>query len=565
MDESLELWQAYLNNPTAPAGEEIIAFAAQEEKRLIKDISGRFELLKKNGTAKALFYNRYIETLRVYKTKEITEEEYKNDPLKKAYDDYAEAIPFRMTDLGITCVVQATAIPDYKSAVDKAIKLADKLITRIQKATAMNAEETAFIAVDLIPAICELGYIIYHSQESNEYRAFKQKTEAERKRISDKVQDPPTEADAAYIRQIKELNEAAERKWAEFESGFYKADKAQRITEQILNRIFPEQKPAIRRAIEKQQEPEGFFLLAQSHASNKLSKKLTERMTEPAQLDIYGNGSIIEKDFKLFVKGYNELTSGVSETAARLLDCLMITATRNGLKNTLVLLSIKEYLDMRGLKDEKEIRRQVKSDIEALERIRFEYKGTGKNQGAWLKVSISGGTVGQIKNGDIVFRFNQDFFESFKVGNDYLFMYFPREALSGSIKENPWKYWLGRKITEHKRMNIGKPNEDTISVKTLIDACPNYPTYEKVMQGTRAIGRRIIEPFERDLDALNPSISWEYQGLSESPKNYQDFINANVVIHWSAYPDTAGLNAGKKNRANKQRASKAKTPKKTGG
>jgi hypothetical protein len=128
--------------------------------------------------------------------------------------------------------------------------------------------------------------------------------------------------------------------------------------------------------------------LAQSHTSNKLSKKLTERIAEPAQFDIYGNGSTTEKDFRLFVKGYRELVNGVNETAARLLDSLMITATRNGLQNTLVTLPIKEYLDMRGLKDEKEIRRQVKNDIEALERISFEYKGTGKNKGAWLKVSL---------------------------------------------------------------------------------------------------------------------------------------------------------------------------------
>lgn len=276
INESLERWQAYLNNPTAPAEEAIIAFAAQEEKRLMKDISGRFKLLKENGTEKALFYNRYIETLRVYKTKEITEEEYKNNPLKKAYEDYAEAIPFRMTDLGSTCVIQATEnTPDYKRAVDKAIKRAEKLITKIQKETGMNAEEMAFIAVDLIPAICELGYIIYHSQESDEYRAFKQKTESERKRISDKVQDPPTEADAAYIRQIKELNEAAERKWAEFESSFYKADKARSITEQILNRIFPEQKLVITRAIAKR--PESETLDGYIHISNIFINKFVKQ------------------------------------------------------------------------------------------------------------------------------------------------------------------------------------------------------------------------------------------------------------------------------------------------
>lgn len=305
---------------------------------------------------------------------------------------------------------------------------------------------------------------------------------------------------------------------------------------------------------------EGFYLLAQSHASNKLAKRMTTRLGDSKQLDLYGNGNITEKDFKLFIKGYAK-ASGVKQSAAMLLDSLMITATKDGLNDTLVTLPLKEYMKMRGLSDEKETRRQVKEDIDALERISFEYKGTGKQKGAWLKVSISGGTVGQVKNGDIVFRFNQDFFNSFKLGNNYLYMYFPRAGLQGNARKNPWKYWLARKISEHKRMNIGRPNENTISVQTLIDACPNYPTYEEVMQGDRAITRRIVEPFERDLDELRPDITWEYKGLDESPKTYQEFINAQISIHWAEYPNTANLEAGKKKRAQRVQASKKKPQK----
>ena len=316
--------------------------------------------------------------------------------------------------------------------------------------------------------------------------------------------------------------------------------------------------PAINPSQEQAPIKDGFYLLAQSHSSNKLSKKLTERMADPAQFDLYGNGSITEKDFRLFIKGYAELVSGVKQSAAMLLDSLMITATENGLQDTLVKLPLRQYMDMRELSDEKEIRKQIKSDIDALERISFEYKGIGKQRGAWLKVSIAGGTVGQIKNGDIIFRFNQDFFDSFKVGvgNRYLYMYFPREALQGNIRANPWKYWLARKISEHKRMNIGKPNEDIISVQTLIDACPNFPTYEEVMSGNRGVTQRIIEPFERDLDALSPTLSWEYQDLSENPKNYQEFVSANVVTRWSAYPDTPRIESGKKKRAKRHQADK---------
>lgn len=293
---------------------------------------------------------------------------------------------------------------------------------------------------------------------------------------------------------------------------------------------------------------EDFYLLAQNKTSNKLNKKLTKHLSGSAQIDLCGNGNIEEKDFKLFIKGYAELISGVKQSAAMLLDSLMIVATENGLTDTLIRLPIKKYMEMRGLKDEKETRKQVKNDIDALERVSFEYKAAGKNKAAWLKVSISGGTVGQIKNGDIIFRFNQDFFDSFKIekANRYLYMYFPKEALQGSIRANPWKYWLARKISEHKRMNLGSHNEDIISVKTLIDACPDFPSYEEIISENRNITNRIIEPFERDMDALCSSILWEYANTQEPPTDYQTFINSNIKIHWSYYPETPKLIENKK-------------------
>ena len=174
MDEKLERLQAYLANPTEPEGEAITALATQEEKRIIKDILSRFTRLKADGMEKALLYNQFGEARRAYETKEITEEEYKNNPLKKAYEDYAQAIPYRVKDLGSICIIRAIVnTPEYTRAVDKAIKRAEKLIKDIQKETGINAEETAFIVSDMIPEICELGYILYHPLEWEAYTAFR--------------------------------------------------------------------------------------------------------------------------------------------------------------------------------------------------------------------------------------------------------------------------------------------------------------------------------------------------------------------------------------------------------
>ena len=308
INESLERWQAYLNNPTAPAEEAIIAFAAQEEKRLIKEIIGRFKLLKENGTENALFYNQTDEQRRAYETKEITEEEYKNNPLKKAYSDYAEAIPYRMTDLGAACVIQAAATPDYKSAVDKAIKRAEQLITKIQKETGTNAEEMAFIADEFIPHICFYGYIIYHPQEWKKYRAFLKKDSDRLRLIIDNLPPPPSTPDSTLDSQIKELVDERATKKAEFERGFYKWYEARSITEQLLNRIFPEQKLVITRAIAKRPEPEtldGYIHLANSVINQLVKQTLNDpqNVTSTRKGMITTQPDLVNKDTSITFSG----------------------------------------------------------------------------------------------------------------------------------------------------------------------------------------------------------------------------------------------------------------------
>jgi hypothetical protein len=58
------------------------------------------------------------------------------------------------------------------------------------------------------------------------------------------------------------------------------------------------------------------------------------------------------------------------------------------------------------------------------------------------------------------------------------------------------------------------------------------------MKGSGNVKDRIIKPFERDMTALSPTIIWEYQN-GERPASYNDFMAANVVIHWNDYPVSA--------------------------
>jgi len=278
-----------------------------------------------------------------------------------------------------------------------------------------------------------------------------------------------------------------------------------------------------------------FYVLAQSHSSNNLARKLTSKIIDSAQMDLYGNGRIESKDFKLFIRGYAELVNGINTSASKLLDSLLITATANGLNDTIVRLPLKEYMQMRNLKDEKETRKQVKRDIDALKRVSFEYVGQGKTKGNWLNVTLAGEISGII-NGIIIFQFGLSFYNSLKINeSEYLFMYFPKEALRLNDNANPYSYFFARKISAHKRMNIGKPNENIIRVHTLIEECKNFPTYYQVKALGGAVTKRMIDPFERDMDALSEAFGWEYIG--NQPSTYQDFIDSIVRIIWLNYPN----------------------------
>lgn len=59
----------------------------------------------KDGMTAAIFYDSLREIRRLHYLKEITTEEYDNNPIKKAYSEYAGAIKFRVGDLDIASVL----------------------------------------------------------------------------------------------------------------------------------------------------------------------------------------------------------------------------------------------------------------------------------------------------------------------------------------------------------------------------------------------------------------------------------------------------------------------------
>ena len=288
-----------------------------------------------------------------------------------------------------------------------------------------------------------------------------------------------------------------------------------------------------------------YLKLPQGTHTNSLAHKLTTKISNQ-QLDSDGRGIITDKNFKLFIEGYDKLVNGANASAVKLFDAAVINCGKN--RDALARIPLADYMELRGLKDEKEARKQIKCDMEVLKAVKFEYKGTGKRKSDWLSISLYGGRAG-IYKGVIEFMFSRDFYASIPENQ---FMFIPPKYFSIRDRYNPHSSSFLRRIAEHKRMNLGKTNENNIGVETLINSSTTFPKYVET-KGSH-FAQLILEPFERDMDAA-PNIKWHYAG--EQPTNYNDFIKSSVVITWEDYPDVGKLTQHKK-----LPPKEAKTPKK---
>ena len=121
-------------------------------------------------------------------------------------------------------------------------------------------------------------------------------------------------------------------------------------------------------------------------------------------------------------------------------------------------------------------------------------------------------------------------------------MIMPVNIFTLDISKNPHSYYICRKIAEHLRMNLGKPNENIISIKTLVESCPGLPKYETVSQTGRQVNQRIIQPFVRDLEELEKFFDWEFCNNKQQPltdeqltlEDYNTFIELYIKVKWKA-------------------------------
>ena len=310
--------------------------------------------------------------------------------------------------------------------------------------------------------------------------------------------------------------------------------------------------------------------------SNILQAKATNTFQHTSKRNFILNpisqiASVQHEGVEIFLKNYNNIVLNVP--THKVLDILTIKLTKklpHGkeitaeklLNHRNLEITVKEYMDICGLKDRKEATKQVNEAIKtlfdvALKWVEVRYyipegkKRRVKETFTWnTRILESTGTnadFAPVKHGKAIVEFTVRIAEY--LSQAYI-MPLPIGLLKINGKLNPHSYFIGRKQAEHHNMNIGKENSNRISVLALIQACPDLPSYEEVMEdASGSVTQKIIQPFERDLIALKEKYgllkNWRYCNSNGEPLtneqiesySYSAWIEWMVEFELANYPD----------------------------
>lgn len=262
----------------------------------------------------------------------------------------------------------------------------------------------------------------------------------------------------------------------------------------------------------------------------------------PPTIDVItGNATIEQGTLKVFIDKYSEL-KGVRTSTLKLLDvCTMYLTNQNTYRgnnekiNTNVAIPLEQYMSLCGIpltKPSKDkTRRKVKEDLETLFHMSLEWtESSGKKTKDFAKMRICDKIA--IVRGNINFNFSKDMARY--LTNAYIMQY-PIELLKVD-ERNSNLYPLGRKLLLHYSINNNKKKgtSNIISVKALLEVCPNIPTYEKVMSEGRQLDQRIRTPLEKALDALN-FINWEYSNSKGVPLTEEQILSTDYKTFKNLY------------------------------
>lgn len=313
------------------------------------------------------------------------------------------------------------------------------------------------------------------------------------------------------------------------------------FTVNIIKRVyeFPNQKTNISTLIAIDGIPNSAFMpIRQGYATNAFSKINTRKnRLHTVTIDEYtGSTTFTAGDLRVEINRSDSESTEITATTQRLLDAIYADFTFKGGKDSRnIEIPLDEYMKLCNLSDRKETLRSVKKDLKSLLTLSLSVTHGKEN---WYDVRIF--DRAGIWNGVICASFASSFLESIA---RYSVSYIPKAYFESDLRNNPNSSYFCKKISFHKGMNIGKSNENIISVQSLLNSTPELPTYSEMKERGR-VKEKIIAPFERDMNALHPVFTWEYSHTKGEPltqselenMTYDTFKSLMVNIKWVDYP-----------------------------
>lgn len=257
------------------------------------------------------------------------------------------------------------------------------------------------------------------------------------------------------------------------------------------------------------------------------------------QTDIDNNYIIVNRDntFKLKLAHRKRLKALNRMFIIRMLSHLTQMGINN-YSNQPLMFELKDYAKCRGIVLNK-ARENIKDDINALYDMSIELVRTNKNGKEQSKIEFRIlEAKAHIKMNKIYLFFTDKFLQFYK--SIKTIMPLPIELFGVPVKENPNTFDLFMKLLLHYNTNQNKDNKNKniLNVKTLLEYCPAIPKYDDNMKKTGGIRVRIINPFIRDMNAIN-IIEWYFLDNKNNKitpddiKYYDDFVNLKVCWYWT--------------------------------
>ena len=304
-----------------------------------------------------------------------------------------------------------------------------------------------------------------------------------------------------------------------------------------------------------------YSLILQNNATNEASQLNSKRNSKKRP---FNQKETVYKDIRAIFKG---VSLGVKET--QLLDYIVVKHTQQGNhdNNTKVTFKLKEYMKDRGLKDAKSARNSLKKGLSLLVSIQISYSGGSKNNPYNQSFGTHNIFTGYDYNRGVAsISFTPEV--NSIVTKQAMPMPYHKLLFRLDPKKDAASWYILRRLLVNKRMNYGQKRADVMKIATLLEGCPNIPSYKKVINSNdKHVGARIIKPFLDAVEKIHDAIDYTYIDAEGKPFKYEEGLSYKefsegslIVTEWINYPDEfmKQLADTRKKERKKKRKKKAK-------